>query len=286
MAAPEHFQRPALIALVALSLLLVPRFAVKLSGAISFAGQASGVQRAPKGRPGMFAASPEIPAPFQVGEILDYHIGWSSFANAASLELSVTERRNLYGWQTWHFRAALHTVRPVRRLFEIDDQFDSYTDISTSASRQFEIYRNELGTRETQISHLVSKGAKSPVPGAAVVVLPGTQDPLGMIFALRGVDWERRPYLSLPVYDGHDIYEMRAHTDGVPEKINVDAGSFTASRIVIEAFQREEKDSTVQVAVWIANNRERTPVLIAAKLGFGDVRAELVSVKSATSVKQ
>ena len=243
---------------------------------IILARQAGAAQKMSKSRTSV-APILEPAAPFQVGETLDYRIGWSSFANAASLELSVPERRDLYGWQTWHFRTNLRTIRSVRALFPIDDQFDSYTDISTRESRQFETYRSELGKKETHILRLAPKGERSPAPGATVVVPPGTQDPLGALFELRGVDWQHRPEIRVPVFDGQDIYEMRAHVDGPPAQIRVGAGNFRASRIVIETFQNGGKNSNLQVAVWLANDREHTPILITADLDFGAVQVELIS---------
>lgn len=281
----DHFRKWLPIALFALGLIFAAVFLAKRPGALvfAFASQTGNTRRTPRGRAGAATSARESAMPFQVGETLDYRIGWSSFANAASLELSVPERRNLYGWQTWHFRAALHTVRPARALFAIDDQFDSYTDISSLESRQFEIYRSELGKKEVEVSHLVAKGQRSSAPGGAVVVLPGTQDPLGAIFALRGVDWQHRLEVRVPVYDGHDIYEMRARLDRVPEDVRVEAGNFRASRVVIEAFQSGKQDSAIQAALWIADDRDRTPILITAQLGFGDVRVELISARPGTA---
>src|SRR5271154_3813102 len=44
----------------------------------------------------------EAPVPFRAGELLKYNVSWASFATAATVELAVPERRDFYGWQTWH----------------------------------------------------------------------------------------------------------------------------------------------------------------------------------------
>ena len=74
--------------------------------------------------------------------------GLGFFPTAASLQVTVPEKRDLFGWPTWHFRAALHTQIPVRSLFTIDDQFDSYADTHTLDTRRYETYQNELGARQ------------------------------------------------------------------------------------------------------------------------------------------
>lgn len=218
--------------------------------------------------------------PFQAGERLDYRVAWSSFDSAASVELSVPERRDLFGWQTWHFRAAIHTLRSVRTLFPVDDQFDSYTDVSTLESRQFEMYRNELGKSTSKVYALVHPGQRSRASGPAVIVSPGTRDPLGMIFTLRAVDWLRTPEVRIPVYDGHDLYEMRARIEGAADSIQVDAGSFTASRVSIRLFKNGAEDASVHFTIWLANDAARTPMQFAAELPFGDLRVELIGSKA------
>ena len=142
--------------------------------------------------------------------IAELPVSWTAFADAANLQLNVVERRDLFGWSTWHFRAATHTVGSVRSLFEIDDQFDSYTDAVTLEGRQYEVYLNELGRKQEQVVHMLPRGEVSKAPAPIVAVVPGTRDPLGALYVLRGVDWKATPEVTAPVYDGHDVYEIRA----------------------------------------------------------------------------
>jgi hypothetical protein len=264
---------PIMMSLVVLGALITAR-------ALFPAAQVAPAHRTPKSRPAPPSALPEVAMPFHVGEKLNYRISWSSFTSAALLQLSVPERRALFGWATWHFQAAFHTVRPVRTLFAIDDQFDSYTDVSSLESRQFEIYLNELGKSETTVLHLIPSGERPRAPGPAVIVLPKTRDPLGMLFALRAVDWQRTPELRAPVYDGHDLYEMRAHLETASDAIQVDAGSFSASRIAIQVFQNAKENASIHFTIWLANDAARTPLVIAAELPFGNVRVQLTSANA------
>jgi hypothetical protein len=215
--------------------------------------------------------------PFRVGETLNYRVAWAAFPNAASLQLSVPEQRQLFGWQTWHFRASTHTQSSVRSLFAIDDEFDSYTDARTLGSRQYEMYLSEMGRTENQIQHLVPLGETSRAPAPNVVVLPGTRDPVGALYALRNVDWQRTPQFQVPVYDGHDIYQISARRETPSETVTVAAGQFSASRISIRLFQNSRELSHLSFTIWLANNRSRTPIQIQAELPFGDIRTELTS---------
>ncbi|MFY9731053.1 MAG: DUF3108 domain-containing protein [Candidatus Acidiferrales bacterium] len=222
-------------------------------------------------------APSEARMPFRTGEKLDYRVAWASFANAASIELTVPERRDLMGWGTWHFRASAHTLSPMRALIMVDDQFDSYTDAATLESRQYETYLNEMGEKQTEVFHFVAEGQPSRGHVAGVVVTPGTRDPLGAAYALRGVDWAQTPEFRAPVYDGHDVYDMRARLDVPAETVAVAAGNFSVSKISIRLFQRGTEVSGESFTAWLANDAARTPVLLVAEMPFGNLRVELVS---------
>ena len=223
------------------------------------------------------SASREARMPFRIGEKLEYRVAWASFANAASIELTVAERRDLMGSGTWHFRANAHTLSPMRALIVVDDQFDSYTDSATLESRQYETYLNEMGQKQTEVFRFLAEGQPARGGAAGVVVTPGTRDPLGAAYALRGVDWQQTPEFRAPVYDGHDVYEMRARLDVPAETLAVAAGNFSASKISIRLFQRGKEVPGMNFTAWLANDAARTPVLLVAEMPFGDLRVELVS---------
>lgn len=215
--------------------------------------------------------------PFRRGERLNYTVSWSAFTTAAALELSIPEVRDLYGWQIWHFRASAHTESPVRALFAIDDEFDSYTDATTLESHQLESHLNEMGRKEDQQWRFVTEGQVSHAPEPTVIVLPGTRDPLGALYALRFVDWQHVPEIRAPVYDGHQFYEMRAKMETSAEAIEVPAGRFSTERIAVQAFQHNKEVSGIGFAMWLASDSARTPVLMRAELPFGTLRVELTS---------
>jgi hypothetical protein len=216
--------------------------------------------------------------PFGVGETLNYRVSWSMFSNAASIQLTIPERRDLFGWPTWHFRAVAHTLSPVRTLFALDDQFDSYTDAVALESHQLEMHLNELGKIEDRVMHLSAAGREPRVPDPIVIVPPGTRDALGGLYSLRAVDWQSASQLSATVFDGTNIYDMHARREALNETVKVSAGTFSASRISVSVFQYGKEVSSIHMMIWIADDRARTPVVIQADLPFGSLRAELISV--------
>lgn len=215
------------------------------------------------------------PLPFQVGESLHYKLGWANFAHAADVQLDFVERRDLYGQPTVHFRAALHSFPPLRALFPVDDVFDSYSDQRTFDSRQYEFHLNEMGEKEDRIRHLASVGVPRIGPGPHVVVPAGTRDPLGVLYGMRTLDWPRTPRYRAPMYDGNDVFEVRAQLEVPDELIAIDAGNFHALRIDAHLYRRGVQVENTEFSMWFATEAARTPLLLEATMPYGKIRAEL-----------
>lgn len=212
---------------------------------------------------------------FRVGEKLEYRIDWASFTGAATVQLAVAERRELYGWDTWHLRALAHTLSPVRALFTIDDQFDSYTDARTLESHQYEMYLRELGKERNFVLLLAPQGASPRGAGNTVIVQPGTRDPIGALYSLREVNWEQTAEARTPVFDGKALYEMRARLEVAHQQVRVAAGTYSAAKIGVRLYERGQEVPGMHFEIWLAQDATRTPVLIQAEVPFGSFRGEL-----------
>ncbi|MGB8541061.1 MAG: DUF3108 domain-containing protein [Candidatus Acidiferrales bacterium] len=220
----------------------------------------------------------EPPMPFRIGETLNYDVSWSAFASAAKIQLCVTEHREILGSRTWHFRASAHTLSPLRSFLTLDDQIDSYTDTGTFESRQYEMYLDEMGRKDTQILHFSVLGRSQKTAAPAVVVASGTLDPLGALYMLRQVDWQRTPEFRAPVFDGEDVVEMRAQVEAAKEIVAVNAGNFSATRILVREYQHGVEVKGESLSISFANDAARTPILLEAEIPLGSVRIELSSV--------
>jgi hypothetical protein len=234
-------------------------------------------QKSPRPKKPAKETPKDLPMPFRAGETLNYRVVWSMFSNAASVQLSVPERRTVLGWSTWHFRAVAHTLNPVRTIFAIDDQFDSYTDTASFESHQFEMYLDEMGRKQERTLHLVPQGQSPQAGFSSIVVLPGTRDPLGALYALRGVDWQRTLEYRVPVYDGHSLLEIRAKVDAADEPIALATGTFAATRVSIRVFQFNKQIESTSLIVWLAHDSARTPMAMQAEIPIGSFRVELTS---------
>jgi len=218
--------------------------------------------------------------PLRAGEVLEYTANVSNLENVATLRLQVAGRGNFLGKSTWHLQAFAHTQNPLRMVFELDDQFDSYSDAGTLASLQYEMHLSERGQKVESIQRMTATGKEPASPEATEArVLPGTRDPLGMMQYLRNVDWTKTPDVRCPVYDGHKLYDVRAKLGAAAEKVNVPAGDYTALKIAIRVFDNGVEMKDASFALYLANNAARTPVLLEAVMPFATARVELLIAK-------
>ena len=81
--------------------------------------------------------------------------------------------------------------------------------------------------------------------------------------------------MNSPVYDGHNLYELRAKKAPGTEKVSVGAGDFTTSKITVRIFEGGVEKKDAVFILYLANNAARTPVLLEAVMPFATARVEL-----------
>ena len=225
-------------------------------------------------------APTEAAAPLHAGEVLEFAADVAKLSNVANLRLEVVERRTFFGKNAWHLQAVAHTENPLRMMFELDDQFDSYSDAATLSSLQYEMHLNERGEKQESIQRMSTTGAEQAAPNATQThVVPGTRDPLGMMQYLRTVDWGKVHDVRSPVYDGHKLYDVRASYAGAEQSVAVPAGTFSTSKIDLHVFDDGTEMKDAHFTLYLAGNAARTPVLLEAVMPFATARVSLVRMK-------
>jgi hypothetical protein len=213
----------------------------------------------------------------RTGETFQYAANVTKLnSTIANLKIVVVERRNFAGKSAWHLQAFAHTENPYRMVFELDDQFDSYSDVANLIGLQYEMHLSERGQKMDSVQRMVPF-ANDPAPPDAVAarVLPGTRDPLGMLQYLRGVDWSKTPEVRSPVYDGRALHDVRATLAGKNERVKVPAGTFTTSKIEIRVFDNGSEVKDSHFFLYLTNDPARMPVLMEAVLPVATARVEL-----------
>jgi hypothetical protein len=213
----------------------------------------------------------------RAGETFQYAANITKLnSTIANLKIVVAERRNFAGKSAWHLQAFAHTENPYRMIFELDDQFDSYSDAVNSIGLQYEMHLSERGQKVDSVQRMLpSAGDPAPADATAARVLPGTRDPLGMLQYLRGVDWSKTPEVRSPVYDGRALHEVRATLAARNQQVKVPAGSFTTSKIEIRVFENGSENKDSHFFLYLTNDAARMPVLMEAVLPVATARVEL-----------
>ena len=222
----------------------------------------------------------EAGAPLHAGETWQYSANVSKLNSVANLQLKVVEKRNVSGKSVWHLQAFAHTENPLRMVFTLDDQFDSYSDASTLVSLQYEMHLNEKGQIVNSVQRLTANGREpAPADAIAVRVLPGTRDPLGMMQYLRTVDWSKVPEVHSPVYDGHKLYDVYARLQARGEQVTVPAGNFSALKIELRVLDNGAEMKDAHFVLYLTDTEARTPVLLEAVMPFAVARVELTKAQ-------
>lgn len=212
----------------------------------------------------------------RTGEVLQFVADVAKLTSVADLRLQILEQRNFYGKSAWHLQAVAHTENPLRMVFELDDQFDSYSDASSFSSLQYEMHLNERGQKIESVQRMTtSRSTSSSQNVSETHVLPGTRDPLGYMQFLRTVDWPQTRETTGPVYDGHKSYDVRASYQGKAADIAVPAGKFLTSKIEIRVFDQGAELKDAHFLLYLADNSARTPILLEAVMPFATARVAL-----------
>jgi hypothetical protein len=238
---------------------------------------------APPARPGEHPRPPKEAPPaepvfeLRQGETLQYDANITKLnSTVAQLKIVAAEKRNLGSRPSWHLQAFAHTENPYRMVFELDDQFDSYSDATNMVSRQYEMHLSERGQKIDSVQRMLSSAQDPPPPGiSAARVLPGTRDPLGMLNYLRGVDWSATNEVRSPVYDGRKLYDVRAKLIARSAPVTVPAGSFKPMKIELRVLDDGVEMKDAHFLLYLTNDERRLPVLLEAVLPFATARVAL-----------
>jgi hypothetical protein len=224
---------------------------------------------------------PEPVFSLREGETLDYDANVPALnAVIARLRISAIEKRSSPGRGAWHLQATAHTENPYRMVFELDDQFDSYSEAANMTAVQYEMHLSERGQKVDNIERMLTS-TQDPLPssGSGVRVPPGTRDPIGMLEYLRGIDWNHTSEVRSPVFDGHKLYDVRAKYAGKANAIKVPAGTFNTNKIEIHVLDNGQEMKDAHFALYLTTDLTRLPVLMEAVLPVATARVELTKYK-------
>lgn len=231
-------------------------------------------------------ATPPDGPPFVVGERLSFNIGWSNFPTAARLELEVAERGQFFGLDSFQIKTKVETTGQVRSLFgEIDNQYTSYVSANNAVPHRVinSIRQGQKQNEETIVFDQTKQQAIFP-DESTISIAAGTYDLPSLVYGLRLRTFPENGRQKFTALYGKDLVEIEAVVKA-RERITTQAGSYNT---VCVKFYPQKNFSKYHAYVWFSDDGKKLPVMIKAKLSFGELRAELtsstISVRPSTSL--
>ncbi len=220
--------------------------------------------------------------PYQVGEHLTYHVSFSSFVDAAHVELLVAGHGTFFTREGFQLRAHVETTGVVNAaLYSINNDYTSYIDPQTGIPyRTQQVIREAGRASDTSSEYNQPVGTVAIAPKQRLGEFPGTYDLISALYRLR----------ALPLADGAKYYfNVRSDLDQYGAELRVtsrqliktNVGSFNT--IVTEVRVANNSDvNNYHIRIYFSDDERHVPVLITARHRSGDIRVELAGTEFLT----
>lgn len=246
-------------------------------------GQGGGFTQPPKPQgPKTPATAPETSANtegagFVAGEKLSYNVTWARFVTAARLELEVVERGAFFGQEGYQLRTKVETAGDVRAIFfEMYNQYTAYSNHKTLLPYRIENNLRQGAKQSDEAVIFDQSNREARFQDDATLPLPSnTYDFTSLLFAVRQRALTEGWKQSFNALYGKQLVEVDVEVKK-RERIQAQAGSYNA--VKVEFNPKGKQFSKYRVNVWFSDDAQRIPLVMIAKLPFGDVRSELTNV--------
>lgn len=226
-----------------------------------------------------------FPAPYKVGERLNYELSWG-IVSAGTGVLEIAERQTLAGRPVFK---AVHTARSndfVSVFYPVNNRVETVLDEETHIPYRLVFNRRE-GKRKNDIDVLYDQTAhKATVTKdgstETLDIPPYAQDTLSILYFFRTL-----PSLAIGASTFVDVhhdkknYRLELRVEGT-EKIRGPLGEFDTVRILAIMPFKGLFLNEGNIRVWVTNDAARVPVLMKAKVVIGSVTATLSSATGVT----
>ena len=228
--------------------------------------------------------------PFHPGEKLTYEGTWGPIP-AGEVTLEVLPKETIDGIETYHFAMTTKTNAAVDLLYKIRERQDSFVDTDMTHSIMYKKRTENKHPRDVIVNFDWNKleatrtnfGEKSP----PIHILPGTFDPLALIYILRLQDLKENMVIEIPVTDGNKNYAVKA-TVGKRDTIEIQGKVYPALAVTPDMEKLEnvvKKSENPQLKIWYTADAQKVPLRINSKVGIVSFVFELVSNVSVKSSK-
>ncbi len=210
------------------------------------------------------ASLPFSPAPYRTGERLTYNVSFSNFISAAHIELEVGARGVFFGREGIQLRAHVETTGLVHAaLFAVNNDYVTYVDPATGLP-----FRSQQVVREASRTSDTERAFNEPA---------GTYDFLSAIYRLRALPLVEGSTYYLTVRGETENYQAEVKVTG-RQTIKTPVGSFNTLVSQVRVTNNSRANN-YRIRIFFSDDERHVPVLITARIGAGEVRAELAGAE-------
>ena len=215
---------------------------------------------------------PFNPAVYRAGERLTYNVNYSQFVSAAHVELFVAGRGSFFDRDGIQLRAHVETTGVVNvALLSLNNDYTSYVFADTGLPYRFQQVVREAGrTTEASVDYNQPAGTDAIPPKLRVGESLGIYDLLSSVYRVRATPLTPGSrYFIIVRSEGYE-YQAEVRVFG-KEMVKTSVGSFDAIGTQIKIKSGPDYD----LHVFFSDDEWHVPVLLLAKYGDGDIKAEL-----------
>jgi hypothetical protein len=230
--------------------------------------------------PSAESKSNSVPPPFppslyRPGERLTYNVSFSNFISAGHVELQVGSRGIFFGREGIQLRAHVETTGVVNAaLFAINNDYVTYVDPGTGLPFHAEQMVRD-GARTSDTARAFNDPAATVANSSKLRngESPGTYDFLSAIYRIRELPLTEGATQYLSVKGETEDYQTEVKVTG-RQTIKTTVGSFNTLVSQVRVTNNSRANN-YRIRIFFSDDERRVPVLITARLGGGELRAEL-----------
>lgn len=222
--------------------------------------------------------------PFATGEKLYYRAKWG-LVDAGRAMIEVGPPADVQGARALHFTMATSTSAVLEGLYKVRERIDSFTDQALTRTLLYTKRSEGKHPRDVSVTTdwnaMTATYSNSGKAEAAVQIIPGTLDPLSVIYAIRAMDLRENLTVAIPVTDGKKCVAGSARVLR-REKIDMEGTTYDTYLVEpsLEGIGGIFKDSDRSgLHIWFTADNRKLPVRIRSKAPFGTFEFTLISCK-------
>ena len=218
---------------------------------------------------------PMADVPFKIGEQLRYQVYLAGTPEpVGTITFALKARGRYFNRDGLLFSATAQTTPPGSRVFQVNDQINSYVDPSNLLPFRTELNLTEGRYRFNRGYSLdQNRGAAVADSKERIDIPVGTHDLISAVYALRTFDlWpKKRNAISI-------MATTQARTLFVESqrRETIELGNQKISAILVTLTTDDPQGDLMQIRMWIGDDPRHLPLRITAVTKFGAVRADLL----------